>query len=87
MQTHEIRDLQKIKGVIFEIHGMTARVIRYGDPYGKYIDEEILSDGVRLWEHVRHGEDSESVSMQELVHRAALKICPNEKDIYFEIMS
>ena len=86
MQVHKLRDLEKVHGVIFEIYGKCARVMRYGAPYDEYIVEEILSEEARLWEYVRHGEDEESVSMEELVRRAALEICPNEKDVYFEIM-
>ena len=86
LQVHELRNLKKAKGIIFEVYGKCARVMRYGAPYGEYIVEEILSEETRLWEYVRHGEDEESVSMGELVRRAALEICPNEKDVYFEIM-
>ena len=86
MRLHEIEGLEKVNGVIFEVYGKWARVIRYGAPYDEYIDEEILSEDVRLWEYIHNGEAEEAVPVKELVRRAAMKICPNEKDVYFEIM-
>ena len=87
MRTHEIRDLRKVNGIVFEIYGMSARVIRYGAPYGKYIDEEILGDDVHLLNCIRPEEKGESVSIETLVQRAAEEICPGVECVYYEIMS
>lgn len=87
MQTHEIRDLRKVNGIVFEIYGMSARVIRYGAPYGKYIDEEILGEKVSLWNYIRPEDNGESPSMKLLVQRAAEQICPGNESVYFEIMA
>ena len=87
MRVHELTELKKQEGIIFEITGMTAHVARYAKPYGKYIKDKLLAENVRLDNYMTNKEivSFNKVSMKTLVRRAAKDICPEEKDIYFEI--
>lgn len=86
MQVRKISNLARVEGIIFEIDGRCAQVSKYGRPEGEYIKEEILCEDVRLWEHIKPEEKGKNVSTGTLVLRAAEKICPDAKIVYYEIM-
>jgi len=88
MRVHKLTGLKKQEGIIFEIKGLTAKVARYSKPYGEYIEDEILKENLRLdnYMSVKEVNSSKTPSFRSLVRRAAEDICPNEADVYFEII-
>jgi len=88
MRVHELTGLKKQEGIIFEITGMTAKVARYGKPYGEYIEDEILKENLRLdsYMSIKEVNSTRKPCFRTLVRRAAKDICPDEADVYFEII-
>ena len=88
MRLHKLTELKQQNGIIFEIKGLTAKVARYGKPYGVYIEEEIVKENLRLDNYMSAKEVNSSryPSIRTLVRRAAKDICPDEADVYFEII-
>lgn len=80
MQVHQVTRTQQKMGVIFEVAGGRARVVRYGAPYGEYIIQEVLEEDADFCKYV---DITANIPIREVVEIMAQKICPNEKRVYF----